>query len=95
MWTIFKELIELSTILFFFFLMFWFFDHRHMSGILALQPGTEPPPSTLEDEDLTTGLPEKSRQTFKLRKYPVFFSTLCYMYLSVTYLDLHTNPLQS
>ena len=73
MWTIFKELIELSTILFFFFLMFWFFDHRHMSGILALQPGTEPPPSTLEDEDLTTGLPEKSRQTFKLRKYPVFF----------------------
>lgn len=73
--------------------MFWFFDHRHMSGILALQPGTEPPPSTLEDEDLTTGLPEKSLQTFKLRKYPVFFSTLCYMYLSVTYLDLHTNPL--
>lgn len=44
-----------------------------MSGILVLQQGTEPPPSTLEDEDLTTGLPEKSLQTFKLRKYPDFF----------------------
>ena len=36
-----------------------------MSGILALQPGTEPPPSALEDKDLTIGLPEQSLQTYR------------------------------
>ena len=39
--------------------MFWLFDHK-ACGILAPWPGIEPTPPALEDEVLTTGLPEKS-----------------------------------
>ena len=41
--------------------MFWFFGHES-SGKLVLQPGIKPIPLALEDQILTTGLPEKSLQ---------------------------------
>ena len=55
MWTIFTVFIELVTVL----LLFCFFGHKACL-IPASQPGMEPAPPTVEDKDLTTGLPGKS-----------------------------------
>ena len=53
MWTIFKVFIAFVTILLLLF-MFWFFGCK-ACRILALRPGNEPVPSTVEGEVLTTG----------------------------------------
>ena len=58
MCTIFKVFTEFVTILWVFFLMFWFFD-RKACGILVPQPGIEPAPSALESKVLITGPPGK------------------------------------
>ena len=52
-WTIFKVFIAFVTILLLLF-MFWFFGCK-ACRILALRPGNEPVPSTVEGEVLTTG----------------------------------------
>ena len=65
-WTIFKVFIKLVIILLLLF-MFWVFGHEAYR-ILALWPGTEPAPSALEGEVLTTGLPGKSQEMFSERK---------------------------
>ena len=54
-WTFFEVFIEFVTILFLFF-MFWFFGHK-ACGFSAPQQGTEPAPPTLGGEVLTTELP--------------------------------------
>ena len=53
---IFKVFIGCVTILFLFFLMFWFFGHE-ACGILIPQPGIE-----VEGKVLTTRLPGKSQE---------------------------------
>ena len=59
MWTIFKVIIELVTILFLFFFVLLF--GWEACGVLGPQPGTEPTSLSLEGEVLTPRLPGKSQ----------------------------------
>ena len=59
-WTIFLEPL-LNLLQYCFRFTAWFLGHE-ACGILAPPPGTEPAPSVLESEVLTTGPPEKSHK---------------------------------
>lgn len=58
MWTIFKVFNEFVTVLFLFYVLF-FYEHE-ACGILAPWPGIKPAPPALEIEVLITGPPGKS-----------------------------------
>ena len=73
MWTIFKIFNEFVTILFLFYILFFY--EREACGILAPWPGIEPAPRALEVEVLTTGPPGKSLDYF-----------LCYLWLQPLFL---------
>ena len=59
-WTIFEIFIEFVTILFLFYVLFFFFFGHDTCGLLAPWPRIEPVPSALEGEVLTTGTSGKS-----------------------------------
>ena len=68
-WTICKVFIEFARIL----LLFYVLVCHEACGILAPQPSIEPVPHTLEDDVLTSGLPEKSLQESFNNSFLFFF----------------------
>ena len=68
-WTICKVFIEFARIL----LLFYVLVCHEACGILAPQPSIEPVPHTLEDDILTSGLPEKSLQESFNNSFLFFF----------------------
>ena len=66
-WTIFKVLIELVTMLFLRYV--WLLGHE-ACGILAHRPGIEPAPSALEGRVLPTGPPGRSSSHSSLKLLP-------------------------
>ena len=78
MWTLFKVFIEFVTILFLFF-MFWFFGCE-ARRILAPGPGIEPAPPALEGKVLIVGLPGKSLSCLLLKFIECYslLDSVCY-----------------